>query len=735
MRVGLRFAGAVAAVACVVPASAGAVPLHGLTAISCISDRDAGETCGGPDDGPNEAQGLELAEGVAVSPDGTSVYVASTDDNAVARFVRAPGGTLTRAGCISDIDDAQTCGGNPGGANEAQGLAGARGVAVSPDGSSVYVTSGTGDKAIVRFNRAADGSLTAAGCIDDGGGLDICGGNETAGLDGATGVVVSPDGASIYVASENSSAVVRFSRAPNGGLTPADCLEDSPGAVCGPGNNFEGLAIAQGLAISPDGDSVYVASFGDLAITRFARAGDGTLTYDECIDAIGGGAACAAEAKGMSGPAGVAVSPDSSSIYVVSRNTPSSIAHFDFDGLGAGLTEVGCVSDLDALEVCGGLDGGPEEAQGLNGAWGVAVSPDGGTVHVASFLDNAVTSFPRPPDGSLSGLTATCIVDPLGPANCGPGNAAEGLQAVRGIAVSPGGESVYGVSFIDNAITRFNRELAPGCSVTTASGVQEQPLTVNLNCGDPNNDPLDIATVEAPANGTLEAVNQAADTVVYTPNPGFAGTDSFTYAATADSKQSPPVRATISISATDALGPPQQGKTVNLRPVSGRILVDIPRDGQGFIPIEFAVQVPVRTKVNARKGRVAITTATEDGGTQTAEFHDGLFQIRQGKRNDLATMRLLEKPKCGGASGGRNTLAARKRRPGLWGSGNGNFATQGNHGSASVRGTRWLIFEACGGITGTKVKQGRVLFRNFYTGRRTIVRAGETAIARPLPRP
>ncbi len=98
-------------------------------------------------------------------------------------------------------------------------------------------------------------------------------------------------------------------------------------------------------------------------------------------------------------------------------------------------------------------------------------------------------------------------------------------------------------------------------------------------------------------------------------------------------------------------------------------------------------------------------------------------------------MRLRERPKCGGVGGSRDTLASHKRRPGLWGSGNGNFATQGNHGSASVRGTKWLIFEACGGITGTKVKQGRVLSRNFYTGRRTIVRAGETAIARPPRRP
>ena len=732
-RLGLGLTGMVAAVACVVPASAGAVALHGLTPMGCISDVDAAETCGGLNGGPNEAQGLTDANGVAVSPDGTSVYVASTAEDAIARFIRGPAGTLTPAGCLDDVAGPNPCG--PG--NEVEGLDGARSVAVSPDGESVYVVSGIFDQAIVHFNRAPDGSLTAAGCINDVLLAANCGpGNQTAALNGATGLAVSPNGGSVYVGSEDSNAIVRFNRGTNGDLTPAGCFDDAAGLnPCGPGNEFEGLFAARGLAISPDGNSVYVTAAGDQAITRFNRTADGTLTYGGCIDIQGGVAGCGSEALGLAEPTEVAISPESTSIYVTSRGfTTSAIAHFNFDGVGAGLTAVGCISDVDENEQCGGSDDGPQEAQGLDGAWGVVVSPDGATVHVASYDDGAIVSFPRAGDGSLNGDTAACFVTVGGGANCGLGNEVQGLTAVRGIAVSPGGESVYGTSFGSNAITRFNRELTPVCSETAASGAPEQPLTVQLNCSDPNLDPLVIAPLSAPANGTLEPVDQGTGTVVYTPNPGFFGTDSFTYAATADAKQSNVVTAQINLSPTDP-PPPELGKTVNLRPVSGTILVDIPRDGQGFIPIEFAVQVPVRTKVDAREGRVEITTATKKGGTQTAEFYDGRFQIRQGKRSDLATMRLLERPKCAGAAGGRDALASRKRRPGLWGNGSGNFATQGNHGSASVRGTKWLVFEACGGITGTTVRRGRVLFRNFYTGRRTIVRAGETAIARPLARP
>ena len=55
---------------------------------------------------------------------------------------------------------------NSGCESNAQGLDSARTVTVSPDGASVYAA-GNFDDAIVRFDRAANGALTAAGCIQD----------------------------------------------------------------------------------------------------------------------------------------------------------------------------------------------------------------------------------------------------------------------------------------------------------------------------------------------------------------------------------------------------------------------------------------------------------------------------------------------------------------------------------------------------------------------------------------
>ena len=123
-----------------VVATAGPVALHALTPKGCIADVGDAAGCGAT------AQGLNDAAGVAVSPDGGSVYAVSASDDAIVRFDRAPGGALTPAGCIADTGDAAGC------ATTAQGLDGAFGVAVSPDGASVYAVSFL-DDAIVRFAR------------------------------------------------------------------------------------------------------------------------------------------------------------------------------------------------------------------------------------------------------------------------------------------------------------------------------------------------------------------------------------------------------------------------------------------------------------------------------------------------------------------------------------------------------------------------------------------------------
>jgi DNA-binding beta-propeller fold protein YncE len=120
--------------------------------------------------GRRRGAALDGAESITVSPDGTSAYVASTSDSAVAVFDRAGDGTLTQkpgpAGCISDS--------GAGRCRDGTALDSRHSVAVSPDGQSVYVASASRD-AVAVFDRAPNGRLAATnpravrGCRKAGG--------------------------------------------------------------------------------------------------------------------------------------------------------------------------------------------------------------------------------------------------------------------------------------------------------------------------------------------------------------------------------------------------------------------------------------------------------------------------------------------------------------------------------------------------------------------------------------
>lgn len=162
---------------------------------------------------------LDGAVGVAVSPDGASVYVAAQDSDAVSQFVRkAAGGRIGLGGCLAN-GSAPPCRPPP-----LAPLAGASGVAVSRDGRSVYVVSASTDSIAHFFRRGPKGRLTYDGCLADDsaqGCQDLPGSP----LGSAFGVAVSPDGRSVYV-----------SRPP---ATPSPV---SPGTVTGAGSRTRGAS-------------------------------------------------------------------------------------------------------------------------------------------------------------------------------------------------------------------------------------------------------------------------------------------------------------------------------------------------------------------------------------------------------------------------------------------------------------------------------------------------------------
>ena len=359
----------------------------------CISETGAGPCVDGT--------ALDSARSVTVSPDGSSAYVASGSIGAVAVFDRAADGTLTQkagaAACISDS--------GAGPCVDGTALGGAFEVTVSPDGRNAYVASNASG-AVAVFDRAADGTLTqkagTLGCISDTG-AGPCG--DGTGLGGALGVVISPDGKSGYVASFDSAAVAVFDRAADGTLTQnagtAACISDTGAGPCVDGAALGG---ASSVTVSPDGRSVYVASQLSSAVAVFDRAADGTLTQKggtaACISDTGAGPC--ADGTALDVAASVAVSPDGQSAYVASFDSDA-VAVLDRAADG-GLTQkpgtAGCISEI----VLGTCDVG----SALDGARWVTVSPDGRSAYAASVISGAVAVFdrePPPPGLSVEDLT------------------------------------------------------------------------------------------------------------------------------------------------------------------------------------------------------------------------------------------------------------------------------------------------------------------------------------------
>ena len=80
---------------------------------------------------------------------------------------------------------------------------------------------------------------------------------------------MSPDGSSAYVATVGPGAVVHLGRAPDGALDFRGCLGESDKAECIPVPSLQGSVA---VVVSADGASVYVAAEGDSSVTHFSRA-------------------------------------------------------------------------------------------------------------------------------------------------------------------------------------------------------------------------------------------------------------------------------------------------------------------------------------------------------------------------------------------------------------------------------------------------------------------------------
>jgi DNA-binding beta-propeller fold protein YncE len=423
----------------------------------CISATGAGPCADG--------RGLHGADSVAVAPGGKSVYVASGLADAVVRLNRNRStGAITQpagsAGCISETGSgAEPCA-------DGHGLERPTGVAVSADGKSVYVVS-AGSDAVARLNRnTTTGAITqpagSAGCISETGAGPCADGRA---LDSTQGLAVSPDGKSVYVATVgdiDNGGLVRLNRDPTTGAITQPA--GTAGCISQPGYGAEPCADGHALdgvwdvTVSPDGKSVYVATAGGISQGAVARLNRNTTTgaisqpagAAGCISQTGNGAEPCADGHELSGPLDVAVSPDGKSVYVATSTW--SVVRLTRN------TTTGAISQPAGAAGCISEDGGGPCADGraLEATQSVAVAPGGKSVYVASYVSNAVARLNR-------NTTTGAITQPAGTAGCisqtGEGPCADGraLKGAYDVAVSPNGRSVYVASSVSDAVVRFNR--------------------------------------------------------------------------------------------------------------------------------------------------------------------------------------------------------------------------------------------------------------------------------------
>jgi len=392
------------------------------------------------------------SEAIAITPDGRNVYVAASRSNAIAVFKRnVSTGRLTQgrgaAGCIA-LRGASGCA-------PALGLIGPNSVTVSADGRNVYSTSLASDAVDIFRRNPATGALSQApegGCIAN---VPTSGCETGRALDGPDVVTVSPDGLNVYVGSFKGSSIAVFTRDPSTGS-----LAQPPGTTgCIVGVSTSGctsalaLASPEGMAISADGNDVYVAAALSGALDTFSRnASTGALTQ------LAGGAGCIVDTAlsgctvglQVGGADAVAVSPDDDDVYVTSFLSNSVTAFTRTATTGQLSQQTG--TSACAIYV---LAVGCSLARAFSAPEGLAVSPDGASVYTTAFASGALDVFNRGESGAL-------IQKPRGPgcmttsaiAECTP---ARGLLGASSAAVSPDGRYVYSAAFASNAVAVFKR--------------------------------------------------------------------------------------------------------------------------------------------------------------------------------------------------------------------------------------------------------------------------------------
>lgn len=188
---------------------------------------------------------LDRCEVVARNPIGNEIFVSSSRSGTVSVFQPDEDGHLILLNYVED-DSLQ-----------AALLAGIHGLAVSPDGKHLYVTSGrfAGDQGVSGFRVLEDSTLEKVSEFENG--------IELQGFEGGHYVKVSPDGKFVYATAAKSGRIACFRRdAKTGQLQFQEYLR---------ANGKERFGGPSGIGFSSNGEFVYISIEQEGRVLAFRR--------------------------------------------------------------------------------------------------------------------------------------------------------------------------------------------------------------------------------------------------------------------------------------------------------------------------------------------------------------------------------------------------------------------------------------------------------------------------------
>jgi 6-phosphogluconolactonase (cycloisomerase 2 family) len=308
----------------------------GLSFASCISD-DGGDGRDGSEGTCSDGDALAGASQIAFSPDGAFAYVASARASGVSWFTRDPAtGALTQAGCIKEaIHAGERC-------TQGIALAGARAVAVSPDGSHVYVAAERSGALTVFRRDATTGALTLQSCVSQTGSDGAC--TRAPGLRAPFQLQATADGTDLYVL--GGLALTTLTVTTTGDLAWKGCLLTlaPPGGPC---TQLPLLKDPQDAVLALDGRNLLVENDADDLISLARDPGTGALSVQQCFRALSEDPPEADDPARDCTQASwedavrIAMSADGRAAYVSGFDQ---VVAYQRDRETGRLTEVGCVS-------------------------------------------------------------------------------------------------------------------------------------------------------------------------------------------------------------------------------------------------------------------------------------------------------------------------------------------------------------------------------------------------------